>query len=189
MLWLAQVLINDGNVRSISEKRLAVVNNYRVIVYVDDVRLGTMLPHDFVYVASCRQPWSDIYELGDARFMHQKPYGALDKLAIFERGQRHFRRYPEHLPGCFSVGRVVVFPTEIEVIHAGDVWGRDIHAIGPRSVCLAHAGGSDVRRRLLRLPPWRAGQRDDTSTDRDVLIRASRFNLEEPRPRRSPYRG
>ena len=105
-----------------SQECPAVREHAGVVVGVGDLRAGIVLARELVHVSLRRQARPDVHELADAALGGEVADGALEELAVLQCRERDVRRCPEHEPGRFAVGRVIVFPAEVIVVHAGDAW-------------------------------------------------------------------
>jgi hypothetical protein len=104
------------------EQGLPVGYDYRVVVGVDDSRIGVDLVRHLVHGTLCGQPDADIEELDDASFRYQIPHDPPQEPPVLHRRAPqpgHQRENP--LRGLPVRGEVVLAP-EVVVVHSRHVW-------------------------------------------------------------------
>jgi hypothetical protein len=112
----------------VGQQRLAVHQDDRVDIDVDDTCGGVDLLRDLMYVSARGQPGTDVKELGDSGFLSQVADHPPQERAVgrgTEGGVRHYLQGElDHGP----VGREIVLPAKESVIDACDIRLRDVEA-------------------------------------------------------------
>jgi hypothetical protein len=108
-------------VGSRGQQRASVVEDDRVVVHVDDPRLGCHQLGDLVGIAGRRDSGADIEELADARVAGEEPYRAREEGAVRLDRETQPRQHRERPLGGLAVRCEVVLPAQPVVIDPGGV--------------------------------------------------------------------
>ncbi len=112
-------------------------DRHRVVVDVDDPRVGGDGMGDLVDVALGGQAGADVEELPDP-CVGEEPHGAAEERAVLQRRARAVGHHGVELLHGLTVDREVVLAAESVVVHPRDVRGGGVDALRKRSV-LAHS--------------------------------------------------
>ncbi len=102
------------------EQRLAVRDDARVVVHVDDTGLGVDPLHDLVGVLRGRQPGTAVEVLRDAALRGEEAQRPDQEVAVLHREQLRLRRDGLDPVDRLPVDLVVVLAAEGVVVHPGD---------------------------------------------------------------------
>ncbi len=141
--------VGCGSLRAARQQRPSVDQHERIVVDIDDPRLGRDPLGDFMRVINCRQPGPDIEELADSRVSRQVPHRAHKEPPGRERDIHDLGQHGESLITGLPVDGVVVLAAQPVIPDPGRMRHRSVDA-GWRCVIVARVACHGESHLLLR---------------------------------------